>query len=122
MISMEKAQRIAQAWVDAWNAHDLEAIMEHYVDTIEFWSPLIIRRFGISSGKIEGKVRLREYFAGGLTASSNLHFTLLKVFVGVDSITISYSRHDGSEAAEMMVLNESSDQATMVRVHYNPHQ
>jgi hypothetical protein len=74
----------------------------------------------IPSGKIEDKAHLRDYFERGLAAAPNLHFTLFKVFVGVDSITIYYSRHDGSEAAEMMVLDEASHQATIVRVHYNP--
>jgi hypothetical protein len=49
-----------------------------------------------------------------------LHFTLLQVFVGVDSITLHYRRQDGRETAETMALDSSSHQVKMVRVHYNP--
>ncbi len=29
----------AQEWLNAWNSHDLEAIMAHYAEDVIFYSP-----------------------------------------------------------------------------------
>jgi hypothetical protein len=118
VIALETAHEIAREWLDAWNQHDLEAIMAHYADDIQFWSPLIVQRLGLASGKIESKAQLRSYFAQGLESNPNLHFTLLQVLTGVDSLTIYYRRDNGLESAEMMVLDEHH-KVIMARVHYN---
>lgn len=118
MIAIETATRVAQSWIDAWNAHDLDAIMAHYADDVEFWSPLIIKRLGIASGKITGKPALRDYFAHGLATIPNLHFTLLQVLPGVDSVTILYRNHTGADVAEVTVL-DADHHAIMVRAHYS---
>jgi hypothetical protein len=119
MISIETANRLAQSWIDAWNAHDLDAIMEHYIDDVEFWSPLVVKRLGIDSGKITGKPSLRVYFARGLEAIPNLHFTLLQALPGVNSVTIYYRNQTGAEVAEVTVLDDDN-RALSVRVHYSP--
>lgn len=119
IIAQADAQKLAEDWIAAWNAHDLDAIMAHYSDDLEFWSPIIVKRMGFADGKITDKTQLREYFARGLTASPQLHFTLIQVFVGVDSITVYYRRWDGVEASELMVLDESGHRVKIVRAHYN---
>jgi ketosteroid isomerase-like protein len=119
MISKEAAQRIAQDWIDAWNAHDLDRIMAHYAEDIDFWSPLIVKLMGIASGKIEGKAQLRAYFAQGLEMQPSIHFTLVKLFVGVESIVLHFHRHDGREGAEVMAIDEKTHKITMVRAHYS---
>lgn len=113
------AQKIAEEWITAWNAHDLDAIMAHYSDEIEFWSPIIVKRLGLATGKITDKALLRDYFARGLAASPQLHFTLIQVFVGIDSLTVHYRRWDGTEGAELMVLDETGHRVRIVRAHYN---
>lgn len=113
------AQKIAEEWIAAWNAHDLDAIMAHYSDDLEFWSPIIVKRLGLEGGKITDKAMLRDYFARGLAASPQLHFTLIQVFVGINSLTLHYRRWDGVEAAELMVLDESGHGVRIVRAHYN---
>jgi hypothetical protein len=118
VIAIETANCLAQAWIDAWNAHNLDAIMEHYAESVEFRSPLIVKRLGIETGKLVGKEALRSYFAGGLTASPNLHFTLIEVLPGVDSMTVYYERVDGSRTAELTVL-DADGRAVQVRVHYS---
>ncbi len=118
MIDHEMAQHLAQAWIDAWNRHDLDAVMAHYAEDVEFYSPLIVKRLGIASGKITGKAQLKAYFEGGLAAQSALHFTLIQLLPGVDSLTLYYRRQDGTEVAEMMVLN-ADHRVSMVRNHYS---
>ena len=42
----EQALKFAEAWIAAWNAHDLEQILSHYDDEFEMSSPAITRLTG----------------------------------------------------------------------------
>ena len=39
-MDQQRAQRFAEHWYAAWNAHDLTAILAHYADDVEMVSPL----------------------------------------------------------------------------------
>ena len=118
MVDNDLAYQLANDWISAWNRGDLDAIMEHYAENVEFRSPLIIRRLGIPSGRIDGKEHLRAYFANGLETVKNLRLELLQVLLGVDGITIYYRRESGAQIAEVVVLDEQG-KAVNVRVHYS---
>jgi ketosteroid isomerase-like protein len=49
------AQRFAENWYSAWNAHDLDAILDHYADDVEMASPLVSTLTGNDDGRIVGK-------------------------------------------------------------------
>ena len=117
MLSREAAEQLAREWVEVWNSHDLDAIMSHYAEDVQFWSPMIARVLGSETGTISGKAQLRHYFEQGLAKSPSLHFTLESLLVGVDSLVIVFSRHDGNVTAELMVLNDDLE-VTMGRAHY----
>lgn len=127
MISIERAEKVATAWLTAWNAHDLDAILDHYADPLEFTSPLVVERLGRADGTIRAKVDLRAYFAmglnpgglnpGGLTAGSNLKFDLIEVLSGVSSLTIYYRNHRQRSVAEVLFLDDR-DKVTKAVVHY----
>jgi hypothetical protein len=51
-------------------------------------SPLIINRMGVASGMLKGKAAIRPYWSQALAASPPLHFDLLDVLAGVNSIAI----------------------------------
>ena len=36
MLSREEITPFAKHWIEFWNAHDLETIMTHYEDNIQF--------------------------------------------------------------------------------------
>lgn len=36
----------ADAWVRAWNAHDVEAVLAHFHDDVVFSSPVAARLYG----------------------------------------------------------------------------
>jgi ketosteroid isomerase-like protein len=90
MISAAWAREFANEWIAAWNSHDLDRIFAHYRDDFEMRSPLIIEKMGIASGTLKGKEAIRPYWQMGLTATSQLHFELHDVMVGVDTIAIYY--------------------------------
>ena len=70
----------AAAWIAAWNAHDLEAVLAHYSPDIEFRSPLARRLTG--DGRVVGIDALRAYWARGLSIHTNLAFDLETVLEG----------------------------------------
>lgn len=86
----DRARALAEEWVAAWNAHDLDAIMALYAPGIVFQTPTIIDTLGISDGTVRGAESLREHFARGLERLPDLRFDLDGVYAGVDSIAIVY--------------------------------
>ena len=112
----EQAQHIAQEWVDVWNSRDLDRILTHYADPLEFTSPLVVKRLGRDDGTIRSKAELKDYFAPGITPS--LRFELLEAIAGVSSVAIRYRNHRGMTVIEVMRLN-GQGKADRVMVHYS---
>jgi hypothetical protein len=119
VISPEEADILARDWVDAFNRHDLDAVLGHYAEDIEFCSPAVIDVMREHSGIVRGKEALRKYFGKALEKYPDLGFEVLHILTGVDSITILYrSLHRGRLGAEVMTLNEEGLVAK-VSVHYD---
>lgn len=108
---------LAQDWVAAWNAHDLDRILSHYAEDVVLISPIAQARLGLANGRVEGKSALRAYFARGLAARPDLAFTLRRVLTGVGSLVVDYIAADGRYASELMVLDEQG-LVREVRAHY----
>src|SRR5262249_5387517 len=94
-MNKEKAWNLANEWVTAWNAHDLDSIMEHYDDAVELTSPVAAKLLGAPDGKVAGKTDLRAYFARGLAAYPGLRFHLKDVLWGVNSVLLYYINQTG---------------------------
>jgi ketosteroid isomerase-like protein len=99
------AERFARDWIEAWNRHDLDAILTHYADEISFHSPRIRIVTGAPEDFVRGKAALRSYWSRALSLSSDLHFTFERLYLGSDSATITYRNHRGQVAAETFVFN-----------------
>lgn len=106
MIDHAWAQQFAEEWVSAWNAHDLDRILSHYADDFEMSSPFIVERMNIPAGLLKGKDAVRPYWQKGLTATPPLHFELINVLLGVDSLVLYYQRSSGQKAAELLLFND----------------
>ena len=95
-------QAFAEAWIAAWNAHDLDQILAHYAEDIVFISPNAAKYTGDPSGRVVGKAALRDYWGRALRVGG-LHFTLRGVYSGPDGIAIRYfSSRTGAEAVEVV--------------------
>jgi len=64
---INEARKAAKDWCDAWNRRDLDAIMDHYSDEVEFSSPTVIKRWECRWW-LRGKAKVRENFAIGVKA------------------------------------------------------
>ena len=94
-ITDSAARAFARDWVAAWNAHDIERVLAHYSEEVEFRSPFIAAFAGEASGRLLGKAALRAYWRTALARLPDLRFELLDVLVGAQSLTLSYRGHRG---------------------------
>ena len=105
MIDRAFAERFAAEWIEAWNAHDLDAILAHYADDVVCHSPRIALVMGEKIDTVTGKPALAKYWSKALASAKDLHFTFDRLYVGSDSLTIAYRNHRGQNAAETFVFN-----------------
>lgn len=89
-MNLKFAQKFSQEWVNAWNSHDLERILEHYSDSFTIESPLALMRFPESEGTLKGKENVRKYWRLGLDKNPDLNFQILDVLIGVNGLSIYY--------------------------------
>lgn len=92
------AHTFANAWIDAWNRHDLDAVLSHYTEDFEFASPFIRDIAGVESGRLRGKAEVGAYWRLGLRRIPDLRFELVDVLCGVDGLTLYYRGHRGMAA------------------------
>lgn len=92
------AERFAADWIAAWNAHDLERVLEHYADDFEMSSPVIVQIAGEPSGTLKGKTAVGAYWRKALQLMPELHFELHEVLAGVDSVVLHYRGARGPAA------------------------
>ena len=96
----------AEAWIAAWNALDVEAVLSHYAEDVVFVTPNAIRFTGDPSGRVVGKVALRDYWNRALQ-SGGLTFTLRAVLSGPDGVAIRYhSSRTDAEVVEVARFGE----------------
>ncbi len=95
----------AKAWAAGWNSHDLDRILVHYSEDVVFRSRKAVDLVG--AGEIRGKSALRAYWAAALDRQPDLHFTVLQVFEGHQTVTLTYRNHKGVEAAETFWFGEN---------------
>ena len=115
-MTRDEAWKLANHWVAAWNAHDLELILTHYEEDVELTSPVAAQLLGTPDGKMAGKANLRAYFQRGLTAYPELSFQLEDVLWGVNSVVLCYLNQKGTRTAEFMELSATGQ---IVRVVAN---
>ena len=102
----QQTEGFAKGWIQAWNQRDLEAVLAHYTENVEFQSPLVIKLLGETSGTVRGKQNLREYFRKALAAfPGDIELELLGAYQGVNSVLVHFHAK-GRKAVEVMELNQ----------------
>ncbi len=113
-MTKDEAWKLANSWIAAWNAHDLELILSHYEDAVDLTSPAAAQLLGTADGKVLGKANLRTYFRRGLEAYPELRFQLEDVLWGVNSVVLYYKNQKGTRTAEFMELSANGKAARVV--------
>jgi hypothetical protein len=94
--------RFAKAWLAAWNAHDLDAVLALFHDDAVFTSPLAARVVPESGGVLRGKDALRAYWSAALAQVPEPHFELTALHAGVDSLLIGFRMNGSAERYEIL--------------------
>lgn len=97
----DAAQEFATAWAQDWNDHDLDRIMRHFAEDVVFRSPVAAQLLDACDGTV-CEDALRAYFAEGLCHILHLHFEVLDVYTGIDTIVINYCNRAGQLVNEIL--------------------
>jgi hypothetical protein len=109
-------QNFAEEWVAAWNSHNIDRILAHYADDFEMTSPMITKTINEPSGTLQGIAAVRNYWALALKQNPDLHFELINVNRGVNSLIVQYRGHRGM-SAEYFYFDEDG-KVTSASAHY----
>lgn len=104
------AVAFTKQWVEAWNAHDVEAVLAHFHDDVVFTSPVAAKVSPKTAGVVRGKPALRRYWTQALQRIQNLRFVIEGIYQGIDTIVIVYRNQDDGLVSE--VLRFSGDVVT----------
>ena len=105
MLTRQQAHQLASQWIQAWNSHHLDDILAHYAEDVVLVSPIAAKLLDHSSGTVNGKAALREYFKKGLAVYPNLKFELIDVMWGVQSVVFYYINQNGTKAGELVEVD-----------------
>jgi maltose-binding protein MalE len=113
-----QAMRFALEWIDAWNSHDLNKILSHYSEEIEYHSIFVEQMMIDQNGKIDNKSDLGIYFSIALSKYPELCFQFKRVYTGAQSILISYKSVNSKLAAEYVRFDKNG-KINFVSAHYD---
>jgi hypothetical protein len=116
MLTKKETHDFAQDWVQAWNSHDLDAILSHYAAEVILVSPVAAKILNDPAGQVVGRKALRAYFTRGLEAYPDLRFELVDVMWGLSSVVLYYVNQKGTKTGEFM---EFDSDGKVIRVVAN---
>jgi len=109
---------IALRWFAAFNAHDLEALLELYADDAEHYSPKLKERQPGTKGLISGKQALRSWWRDAFDRLPTLQYDVVKLTADEQQVFMEYIRHvQGEEdlrVGEVLEIREGSIVASRV--------
>ena len=100
------AQHFATTWINDWNTHDMEKILSHYADDIEITTPMIKMALGEENATLKGKTAVAGYWQTAIRKFPDLHFELIEVTEGVNSIALYYKTVMDKKAIEVMFFDD----------------
>jgi ketosteroid isomerase-like protein len=96
------AVAFSEQWVTAWNAHDVESVLNHFDENVVFTSPVAAELFPETAGLVRGKSELRRYWTHALQRVPHLRFVVEGVYEGIDTVVIAYRNQDDRLVSEVL--------------------
>lgn len=105
-------EALSAAWYAAWNARDVDAIVDLYADDVEFASPFVAALgFGLE-GVIHGRPMFRAYVEAALSRVLDMKFAPEALCIGARGHTLIYRNQTGVLVAE---THEIDDEGLIIR-------
>ncbi|MBE2252591.1 MAG: nuclear transport factor 2 family protein [Myxococcus sp.] len=95
---MTTAESVGRAWLDAFNAHDVERLVGLYADDCTHTSPKIRALHPETGGKLVGKAALRAWWADANKRLPGLRYELERLTANAERVVLEYLRHAPNEA------------------------
>ena len=92
-------------WLDAWNSHDVEAVLAHFHDDVVFSSPVAARVLPETGGVVHGKQAVRDYWNTALGVYPDLQFEGVATYQGESMLVINYRNHRGQLVNEVLAFD-----------------
>jgi len=112
---------VAERWLAAWNAHDVDAIIALYANDAQHTSSRL-RTLGRESDTLAGRAAIAEYFRGGIERYSSLQFEPLSVSTGLRTVVIEFHAR-GFQRTQQITEVLELDPAGLIthsRVYHGP--
>ncbi len=111
-------EAIAQKWFDAFNAHDLEALLALYHPQAVHFSPKLKLRQPHTNGLISGKAALRVWWKDAFDRLPTLHYQPQSFTANEKRVFMEYTRTVENEpdmlVAEVLEVNDGEITASRV--------
>ncbi|MGV9011003.1 MAG: nuclear transport factor 2 family protein [Flavobacteriales bacterium] len=91
--------RIAHEWFNAFNAHDLEALLALYADDAEHYSPKLYALRPATNGMVKGKAALRDWWRDAFHRLPTLRYELKRLIADKGDVFMEYTRQVEGEPA-----------------------
>ena len=91
-------ERIARAWLEAFNAHDVPAVVALYAEACTHTSPKIRALHPETGGKLVGKAALNTWWSDALKRLPGIRYELTAMTADHHQVLIEYLRHAPDEA------------------------
>lgn len=86
MQPMDNPQAFAAAWAAAWNRKDVEAVLAHFDEQVQFSSPKA--EVIVGTPVLHGKAALRAYWQQAVARIGTIHFQIERVLCDRDARTM----------------------------------
>jgi limonene-1,2-epoxide hydrolase len=104
---MHPNERIARAWLDAFNRGDVAALVELYAEACTHTSPKIRVKHPETGGRLVGKAALTAWWTEALEQIAGLRYDATAVTAGEGRVVLEYLRY--ADGAEPMPVAEAFD-------------
>jgi ketosteroid isomerase-like protein len=103
-MNSEQNRSIAIKWFEAFNTHDLEALLALYHEQAKHFSPKLKIRKPETNGLVQGKNALRDWWKDAFQRLPNLNYTYTTLTSDNDRVFMEYIRK--VEGEEDMLIAE----------------
>jgi uncharacterized protein (TIGR02246 family) len=97
---------LAERWLDAWNAHDVDRIVALYAPDARHTSARV-NALGGKDDNLQGLEAIGDYFRRGLAKYPSLKLDPISVSTGPRTVAIEYTRHGVDETELTLELLET---------------